>query len=156
MLLFFLLGADRYGRDLLSRMIYGARISLSVGLIGILVCSLLGGMKAVTWTQVAQYIILIIAYLVPPVVMSQRVTGVPIPEIMYGQILQKIDAKEKAINADPKEIEVMGLWKKEVEKLDADIKGLPGSLDAKKAEAIVAACDEVWRSFRVPTVFYGR
>ncbi len=109
-------------------------IGVFVGLGGILVCSMLGGMKAVTWTQVAQYIILIIAYLVPPVVMSQRVTGVPIPEIMYGQVLQRIDAEEKAINANPKEIEVMGLWKAEADKLDADIKGLPGSLDAKKAD----------------------
>ena len=36
-----------------------------VGLAGILVCSMLGGMRAVTWTQVAQYIVLIIAYLIP-------------------------------------------------------------------------------------------
>jgi cation/acetate symporter len=36
-------------------------VGVFVGLGGILVCSLLGGMKAVTWTQVAQYIILIIA-----------------------------------------------------------------------------------------------
>ncbi|GAB4482448.1 MAG: cation acetate symporter [Thermodesulfovibrionales bacterium] len=109
-------------------------IGVFVGLGGILVCSMLGGMKAVTWTQVAQYIILIIAYLIPPVVMSQKVTGVPIPEIMYGQVLQKIDAKEKAINADPKEVEVRGLWKAESEKIAADIKALPGSLDAKKAD----------------------
>ncbi|MBI5640533.1 MAG: cation acetate symporter [Nitrospirae bacterium] len=103
-----------------------------VGLGGILVCSMLGGMKAVTWTQVAQYIILIIAYLVPPVVMSQKVTGVPIPEIMYGQVLQKIDAKEKAINADPKEQQVMALWKEEAAKMDAKIKGLPATLDEGK------------------------
>jgi cation/acetate symporter len=116
-------------------------IGVFVGLGGILVCSMLGGMKAVTWTQVAQYIILIIAYLVPPVVMSQRVTGVPIPEIMYGQVLQRIDAEEKAINANPKEIEVMGLWKKKAEDLDADIKGLPGSLDAKKAALTTKIAD---------------
>ncbi|MEM7317063.1 MAG: cation acetate symporter, partial [Planctomycetota bacterium] len=35
------------------------------GLLGILLCSMLGGMRGVTWTQVAQYIVLIIAYLVP-------------------------------------------------------------------------------------------
>ena len=40
-------------------------IGVFVGLGGILVCSMLGGMRAVTWTQVAQYIILIIAYLTP-------------------------------------------------------------------------------------------
>jgi cation/acetate symporter len=105
-----------------------------VGLAGILVCSMLGGMKAVTWTQVAQYIILIIAYLIPPIVLSQKVTGFPVPEIMYGQVLQKIDAKEKAINADPKEKDVRALWKADSEKIAADIKGLPGSLDAKKAD----------------------
>jgi len=110
------------------------KIGVFVGLAGILVCSMLGGMKAVTWTQVAQYIILILAYLVPPVVMSYKVTGVPIPEIMYGQILQKIDAKEKLINADPVETEVRALWQKSADGLAADIKGLPGSLDAKKAD----------------------
>ena len=36
-----------------------------VGLVSILLCSMLGGMRAVTWTQVAQYIVLIIAYLIP-------------------------------------------------------------------------------------------
>jgi cation/acetate symporter len=110
------------------------KIGVFVGLAGILVCSMLGGMKAVTWTQVAQYIILIIAYLVPPVVMSHKVTGVPIPEIMYGQALQKIDAKEKAINLDPKEAAVRDLWKAEAEKIDADIQGLPGSLEAMRVD----------------------
>src|SRR5512145_2496504 len=109
-------------------------VGVFVGLAGILVCSMLGGMKAVTWTQVAQYIILILAYLVPPVVMSYKVTGVPIPEIMYGQILQKIDAEEKTINANPKETEVRDLWKEEAAKLDADIKGLPASLEQKKTD----------------------
>lgn len=109
-------------------------VGVFVGLAGILVCSMLGGMKAVTWTQVAQYIILIIAYLIPPTVMSYKATGVPVSEIMYGQILQKIDAKEKLINADVKEAEVRDLWKQEAAKLDADLKGLPGSLDAKRAE----------------------
>ncbi len=61
-----------------------------VGLLGILVCSMLGGMRAVTWTQVAQYIVLIIAYLVPVVVLSTQLTGIPIPQLMYGQALQEI------------------------------------------------------------------
>ncbi len=110
------------------------QVGVFVGLAGILVCSMLGGMKAVTWTQVAQYIILIVAYLTPVTVMSYKATGVPVSEIMYGQVLQKIDAKEKAINADAKEAEVRELWKKEVAKIDADIKGLPASLDQKKQD----------------------
>ena len=39
---FYLLGADRYGRDILSRILYGARISLSIGLIAILITFVLG------------------------------------------------------------------------------------------------------------------
>ena len=73
----------------------GFEIACFVGLIGILMCSMLGGMKAVTWTQVAQYIILIIAYLIPVVVLSAKVTGIPIPQIMYGQALEKIAGFEQ-------------------------------------------------------------
>jgi cation/acetate symporter len=68
-----------------------------VGLLGILVCSMLGGMRAVTWTQVAQYIILIIAYLIPVIWMSVKKTGVPIPQIMYGQALEAIEGLEKTL-----------------------------------------------------------
>ena len=103
-----------------------------VGLIGILVCSVLGGMRAVTWTQVAQYIILIIAYLIPVTVLSVKVTGVPVPQIMYGQVLQKIDAKEKDIIADAKEQEVRDIWKQKAAEIDAKIKALPGSLEAER------------------------
>jgi cation/acetate symporter len=78
-------------------------VGVCIGLAGILVCSLLGGMKAVTWTQVAQYLILICAYLVPVTVMSYQHTGVPVPQLMYGQVLQKIDARERQIAADPVE-----------------------------------------------------
>ena len=57
---------------------------------------MLGGMRAVTWTQVAQYIVLIIAYLIPAIWMSTIKTGIPIPQLMYGQALQNIAALEAA------------------------------------------------------------
>jgi cation/acetate symporter len=66
-----------------------------VGLLGILVCSMLGGMRAVTWTQVAQYIVLITAYLIPVIILSAQRTGVPIPQLMYGQVLQQITELER-------------------------------------------------------------
>ncbi len=69
-------------------------IAVFVGLAGILVCSMLGGMRAVTWTQVAQYIILIVAYLIPVVLLSAKVTGVPIPQLMYGEALERIASLE--------------------------------------------------------------
>ena len=61
--------AQIYGVGLITARLTGLsfEVGVFVGLAGILVCSLLGGMRAVTWTQVAQYIILIIAYLIPVV-----------------------------------------------------------------------------------------
>jgi cation/acetate symporter len=70
-----------------------------VGLLGILLCSMLGGMRAVTWTQVAQYIVLIIAYLVPVVILSAQRYGVPLPQLMYGQALQEITQLERELQA---------------------------------------------------------
>ena len=46
-----------------------------VGLGGVLVCSFLGGMRAITWTQVAQYIVLIVAYLMPVIWLSVEYAG---------------------------------------------------------------------------------
>src|SRR5690606_23227825 len=57
------------------------------GLSGILVCSMLGGMRAVTWTQVAQYIVLIIAYLVPVFWMSNVQGFGVIPQFSYGDAI---------------------------------------------------------------------
>ena len=70
-----------------------------IGLVGILVCSFLGGMRAVTWTQVAQYIVLIIAYLIPVVVLSAQKFGLPLPQFTYGNVLADIEAKEAALRA---------------------------------------------------------
>jgi cation/acetate symporter len=72
-------------------------VAVFVGLIGILVCSMLGGMRAVTWTQVAQYIILIIAYLIPVIWLSTKKYGIPIPELTYGQALQQISELEQKL-----------------------------------------------------------
>ncbi len=74
-------------------------IAVFVGLAGILVCSMLGGMRAVTWTQVAQYIVLIIAYLIPAFLMSAKITGVPLPQLMYGFALERIEGLEAGFRA---------------------------------------------------------
>lgn len=90
--------AQIFGTGLISARFLGIdfNVAVYVGLAGILVCSMLGGMRAVTWTQVAQYIVLIIAYLIPVIWMSTVKTGVPIPQLMYGQALQNIGLLETA------------------------------------------------------------
>ena len=100
--------AQIYGVGLIVSRFTGLEfgVGVFVGLGGILVCAMLGGMKAVTWTQVAQYIILIIAYLTPVVWLGIKHTGIPIPQVAYGFTLQKVTELEKKITADPKEQEV--------------------------------------------------
>jgi cation/acetate symporter len=97
-------------------------IGVFVGLAGILVCSFLGGMRAVTWTQVAQYIILIIAYLIPPIWLAAKQTGVPAPWVVYGYQLQKVTQLEDKILADPKENEVRDIFKQKSEAAKAALK----------------------------------
>jgi cation/acetate symporter len=70
-------------------------VACYVGLAGILVCSMLGGMKAVTWTQVAQYIVLIVAYLIPVIWMSAKKFGLPIPQLTYGTVIDQIQGFEQ-------------------------------------------------------------
>ncbi len=89
--------AQIYGTGLIASRFLGMPFELAVfaGLVGILVCSMLGGMRAVTWTQVAQYIVLIIAYLTPIVILSTKKYGIPIPELTYGQAIADITVREQ-------------------------------------------------------------
>ena len=68
-----------------------------IGLLGILLCSMLGGMRAVTWTQVAQYIVLIIAYLVPVIWMSNKQDFGIIPHFSYGDAVARIQELEPLV-----------------------------------------------------------
>src|SRR5881628_3376885 len=126
-----------YGVGLITSHLTGFsfEVGIFVGLGGVLVCSFLGGMRAVTWTQVAQYIILIIAYLTPVVWLSVKYTGNPIPQIAYGQVLQKVTEREKVLTDDPKEKEVRAILKARADAADAKLKGLPGSYATEKAAA---------------------
>ena len=92
--------AQIYGVGIITSRFTGLefQVGVFVGLAGILVCSFLGGMKAVTWTQVAQYIILIVAYMIPVVWLSVKQTGVPIPQVIYGYQLEKVTEREKVLN----------------------------------------------------------
>src|SRR5688572_15255877 len=116
-------------------------IGVFLGLIGVLFCSVLGGMKSVTWTQVAQYIILIISYLVPVVYMSWTIFSIPIPELTYGQLLQRNNAAAIAVTRDGKEKETRALWKKDADEAAAKLKtaGLPeAEVEKLKAQQALA------------------
>jgi cation/acetate symporter len=110
-------------------------VGVFLGLAGILVCSFLGGMRAVTWTQVAQYIILIIAYMIPVVWLAVKHTGVPVPQLVYGTVLAKLSEREKELTKDPKEIEVRNIFKTRADEAKKRVDALPKSWEEGKAAA---------------------
>jgi cation/acetate symporter len=128
--------AQIYGVGVITARLTGLafEVGVFIGLAGILVCSFLGGMRAVTWTQVAQYIILIIAYIVPVVWLSVKHTSIPLPQLVYGVVLEKVSAREDVLIKDPKEIEVRKIFADRAVAAEGKLKALPGSFDSGRAE----------------------
>jgi cation/acetate symporter len=106
------------------------------GLLGILLCSMLGGMRAVTWTQVAQYIVLIIAYLVPVFWMSNKQGFGLIPQFVYGDAVSRIT-------------ELEGQW--DMANLPAIKEGVKGGLKALSVP-YAAAGDSAMASWKFVTL----
>ncbi len=123
--------AQIYGVGLITSRFTGLDfgVGVFVGLGSILVCSFLGGMRAVTWTQVAQYVILIVAYMIPVVWLSVKHTGNPVPQVAYGYVLEKVTAREQVLN-DPTtpegehEAEVRAILRQQQAGLEVRLKAL--------------------------------
>ena len=71
-----------------------------IGMAVVFMYAVLGGMKGITYTQVAQYCVLIFAYMVPAIFISIMITGNPIPQLGFGSevadgsglsVLEKLD-----------------------------------------------------------------
>ncbi len=132
--------AQLYGVGLITTRltsIASFEIGIFLGLGGVLVCSFLGGMRAITWTQVAQYIVLIVAYLVPVMWLSANQTGVPLPQWVYGQQLQAVGQAEDRLKADPREQEVIRLLRDQAHVLEGKM--------AHPETALQADRDKAWR-----------
>ncbi len=75
-------------------------MGIYIGMAIVFAYAVFGGMKGITYTQVAQYIVLILAYTVPAVFISLQLTGNPIPQLVLGggyvgtdmTLLQKLDS----------------------------------------------------------------
>jgi len=129
--------AQIYGVGLITSRITGVAFEVGVflGLGGILVCSFLGGMRAVTWTQVAQYIVLLVAYVVPVAWLSIRQHATPVPQATYGYQLQKVIASEKKLQADPAERQVITIFQARADAFDARLADIPSALAAERSAA---------------------
>jgi cation/acetate symporter len=73
------------------------KLGTMIGVVLIAFYAAFGGMKGITWTQVAQYIILIIAYLVPVIFMSLQITGNPAPWLSYGELVGKMGELDREL-----------------------------------------------------------
>ncbi|MFL6719128.1 MAG: sodium:solute symporter family protein, partial [Burkholderiaceae bacterium] len=129
--------AQIYGVGLITSRFTGIDFSIGIflGLASILVCSFLGGMRAITWTQIAQYIIILVAYMIPVVWLSAKHTSVPVPQIAYGSALAKLSEREALLAADPTEEEVRAVFRKRADDYTVRLAGLPHSWEDGRLQA---------------------
>ena len=129
--------AQIYAVGLIASRFTGVDFSVGIflGLASILVCSFLGGMRAITWTQVAQYIIILVAFLIPTMWLSMKFAGNPVPQVAYGSVLPKLAQREAQLAADPREAEVRAAFRARADEYGARLAGLPQSWQAGKLDA---------------------
>jgi cation/acetate symporter len=93
-------------------------VGVAIGMAIVFVYATLGGMKGITWTQVAQYWVLITAFLVPAIAISFQLTGVPLPSVGMGSelsregvaLLEKLDGLNVELGFAPYTATFAGDW----------------------------------------------
>lgn len=67
-------------------------VGVIIGMAIVAFFAVIGGMKGITWTQVVQFTVLIVAYLIPAIAISQRLTGIPVPQaaLTFTDITHKL------------------------------------------------------------------
>lgn len=66
-------------------------LGVLIGMVVVLFYAVLGGMKGITYTQVAQYCVLIFAYLLPAIAIAFVLTGIPVPQLAIAGVLPRLD-----------------------------------------------------------------
>ena len=131
--------AQIYGVGLITTRLTGVQFEIGIllGLGGVLVCSFLGGMRAVTWTQVAQYVIIILAFLIPVSWLAYKQLGNPVAAISYGQQIAKISALEDGLMNSTAEMSVLQEYARRANVYEAKLLNIEASLaqDYKDAQA---------------------
>ena len=129
--------AQIYAVGLIASRFTGVDFSVGIflGLASILVCSFLGGMRGITWTQVAQYIIILVAFLIPTMWLSAKHADNPVPQVAYGSVLPKLAQREAQLAADPREREVRATFQRQADSYGARLASLPASWEQGKLDA---------------------
>lgn len=129
--------AQIYGVGLITARLTGVQFEIGIllGLGGVLLCSFLGGMRAVTWTQVAQYVIVMLAFLIPVSWLAFKQLGNPLAPLVYGQQLQKIDAMERALMSSASELEVTQEYARRAQEFERKLQNVEASLAGERKVA---------------------
>jgi cation/acetate symporter len=129
--------AQIYGIGLIASRLTGVQFEIGIllGLGGVLLCSFLGGMRAITWTQVAQYIVLLLAFLIPVSWLAYKQLGNPAAPFVYGKQLEKIAELESKLANDPAEREVAAIFLKRAKEYEARLADIEGALRRERAQA---------------------
>ncbi|SAL63632.1 transport related membrane protein [Caballeronia peredens] len=135
---FVYLVAQIQGIGLIASRFIGIEFSIGIfcGLAGILVCSFLGGMRAVTWTQVAQYIILISAMLIPVSMIAHREGLGWFPQLNYGRVMERVEALERTVAVSPDEARVRADYQRQAARIQQRIDALPQSFHEEHARLV--------------------
>ncbi len=128
--------AQIYGVGLITSRLTGVQFEIGIllGLGGVLVCSFLGGMRAVTWTQVTQYVVLILAFLIPVSWLAYKQLGNPLAPVAYGQQLPKIAELERRLMDSPAEQEVIKEFARRSTEYAAKLANVPAALEQERKE----------------------
>ena len=115
--------AQIYGIGLVASMLSGLTFELGVFLAlgGVLLCSFLGGMRAVTWTQGVQCVVIVVSMLALCVAVSFKTQGHPFFTVAAAQSLPQIQARAKQIEVDPAEQSTREVISLRMSNLDAKI-----------------------------------
>ena len=126
--------AQVYGVGLITSRFITLQFEIGVylGLAGVLVCTFLGGMRALLHAQAAQYVILLIAYITPITILSFDRTGIPAPPVLYAKAMHQLVDLENEVFNRPEEVAVRALYAERADRLASQIEKLPGSLAAER------------------------
>jgi len=129
--------AQIYGVGLIASRLTGVQfeIGIMLGLGGVLLCSFLGGMRAITWTQVAQYVVLLLAFLIPVSWLAYKQLGNPVAPLAYGAQLGKIAERESALLASDAERQVIAAYQQRVREYQERLADVPAALERERREA---------------------
>jgi cation/acetate symporter len=89
-------------------------------------------MRAVTWTQVTQYVVIILAFLIPVSWLAYKQVGSPLAPLVYGQQLQKITAMEQRLKDSPAEREVTDEYAHRARALEKKLTDVEAALQAER------------------------